>query len=149
LCLQILWHASIYVEKIHSYSSVWFRSVQRKMWKFDRREKHDKKQWASLRPFIDSCMHASHKTSYTNPNTQSQKKPNAYYPILVILCIESIQLSRNVPAQLISPKERSSSLCFLDEHFAKQDAVNLLKRSVYMSISVVATMNHSVTTDRM
>ena len=43
-----------------------------------------------------------------------------------------------VPAQLISPRERSGSLCLREEHLVQQDAVNLLNRSVYISISVWA-----------
>ena len=58
--------------------------------------------------------------------------------VLVLLLLLLLNLSRFLPAQLISPSERSGSLCLRDAHLSKQDEVNLLKRSVYISISVFA-----------
>ena len=50
----------------------------------------------------------------------------------------SIYLETHLSRQLISPRWRSASLCFLDAHLWKHEAVSLLNRVVYISISVCA-----------
>lgn len=50
----------------------------------------------------------------------------------------SMYLETHLSTQLISPRWRSASLCFLDAHLLKHEAVSLLNRVVYISISVCA-----------